>query len=114
MPPRGSKLQRQKSASEQQPNIDDQPHISESNQKSDSENLSMNKQPDGTDSDEAQQQFAVNALTMKSQPNIIIPMNDQEEKSKDFLDTKSKIQDINIDSLVRIMLKQNYVKKNAF
>ena len=59
MPPRGSRLQRAKSNSDQQINSNDQSHFSESNQKSDSENPVTNKQTAGTDSDETQQLISV-------------------------------------------------------
>ena len=42
-----------------------------------------------------------------SQHNFIIPINDQEEKSKDFLEAKSKIQDIDFDKIKK-MLKRDF------
>ena len=111
MPPRGSKLQRQKSASDQQSNNDDQSHLLESNQKSDTENQPIIKQPEETDSDDAQQISAIeiqkqqDALMMISQPIFILTLNDKEEESKDFHDAKSKVQNISIDGLAKIILK---------
>lgn len=116
MPPRGSKLQRQKSNSEQQLNNDGQSHLSESNQKSDSEIPIPIKQPVGTDSDESQQQSAASiefqkqqdALTSFSQHNFVLPTNDQEEESKDFPESKSKIQDIKFDGIIKMLSNREF------